>query len=129
MLPMIRLAVALLVAMANPWSSPAVAEDGAAEAPGFVIVQIDGLSEPAFAVLDQQLDQARFRPELAQFGRPPVQHVVDQKRRGVADVGGVVRRDPTRVHPHDLADVERHDVLISSQPDVTTHWAGVRHPG
>ena len=45
---------------------------------------------------------------VAQVPQPALQHVVGQVGGGVAEVGGVVRRDAAGVHRHDRARLERH---------------------
>ena len=54
-------------------------------------------------------DVAHARHPVAEVDQPALQHVVGEVRRGVPEVGGVVRRDAARVHQHVLGRFERHD--------------------
>ena len=54
-------------------------------------------------------DVAHARHAVPEVDQPPLQHVVGEERRGVAEVGGVVGRDAARVHQHVLGRLERHD--------------------
>ena len=53
-------------------------------------------------------DVAHARHRVAAVDQPALQDVVGEERRGVAEVGGVVRRDAARVHEH-VTGLERHD--------------------
>ena len=56
-------------------------------------------------------DVAHARHGVAAVDQATLQHVVGEERRGVPEVGGVVRRDAARVHQHVAPRLERHDGL------------------
>ena len=47
-------------------------------------------------------DVAHALHRVAHVDQPPLQHVVEDERRRVTEVGGVVGRDAARVHRHDV---------------------------
>ncbi len=62
-----------------------------------VHAQLAGLGEQRIVDVG---DVAHARHAVTEVDQPPLQHVVGEVRRGVAEVGGVVRRDAARVHQH-----------------------------
>ena len=56
-------------------------------------------------------DVADALHRVATVDQPALQHVVGDERRRVAEVRGVVRGDPARVHQHVVVGLERHDGL------------------
>ena len=70
-------------------------------------------------------DVADAANRVAHVDEPTLQHVVGDERRRMAEVGGVVRRDPAGVHEHVIVRLERDDgaprgVVELHQPASTT---------
>ena len=53
-------------------------------------------------------DVADAGDTVAEVDQAALQNVVSEVRRGMAEVSGVVRSDPARVHQHVLGRLERH---------------------
>ncbi len=66
-------------------------------------------------------DVADARDRVALVDQVPLQHVVGDERRRVAEVGGVVRRDPAGVHQHVLVRFERHDGAARGVVELQRH--------
>ena len=66
-------------------------------------------------------DVAHARHAVAEVDQPALQHVVGEVRRRMAEVGGVVRRDPARVHQHVLGRLERHHRLAGGVVEPQGH--------
>ena len=56
-------------------------------------------------------DVAHALHRVAEVDQPALEDVVEHERRRVAEVGGVVRGDPARVHQHVRVGLERHHRL------------------
>ena len=61
-------------------------------------------------------DVAHAAGLVAEVAQPPLQDVVGDVDGGVAEVGGVVRRDAARVHRDDRPRLERHDLAPGGAP-------------
>ena len=65
-------------------------------------------------------DVAHAAGLVAPVTQPPLQHVVGQVGGGVTQVGGVIGRDPARVHRDDRPHLEGHD--LAGDRVVELHW-------
>jgi len=101
---------------------PGLAEHGEQVQGLHVVVEAGHLGGSQVEVVDTQLaglaqdvvvhvgDVADAAGVVAPVPQAPLEHVVGEVDGGVADVGGVVRRDAARVHGDDVAGRERHDL-------------------
>ena len=71
-----------------------------------VDAELAGLGEQRVVDVGDVADTAH---RVAQVDQAALQHVVGDERRRMAEVRGVVRRDPARVHQHVVVRLERHD--------------------
>ena len=71
-------------------------------------------------------DVAHHAHLVAELLEPADEEVVGEVRGGVAEVGGVVRRDAAHVHAHDRAELERHDRALRGVVELDRH-AGDRY--
>ena len=89
---------------------------------GHVVVEPGRLGRREVEVVDAELaglaqdvvvdvgDVAHALRVVAAVAQAALEDVVGEVRGGVAEVGGVVRRDAARVHRDDRAGLERHDL-------------------
>ena len=85
-----------------------------------VHAELAGLAEDRVVDVGDVPDAAGLVAEVPQAA---LEHVVGDVDRGVAEVGGVVRRDAARVHRDDRARLERHDLALgrAAQPHRPPH--------